>query len=81
MIRRDEYNALMLRLNDPKNAKRKKALSSKPNGHDLVFHLNRINNYIKYSNQANPVIKKLLELDYTVSLRKAKKLMDRQGWI
>lgn len=81
MIRKEEFNTLMSRLNDPRNAERKKALSLKPNGYDLVFHLNRINDYIKYSDQADPVKKQLLESDYTVSLRKAKELMDRQGWI
>ena len=81
MIREEEYAKLTSRLHDPKNAEREKASSLKPNGHDLVFHLNRINDYIKCSNQADPIKKQLLEMDYIVSLRKAKELMDQQGWI
>lgn len=80
MIRKEEYNALISRLNDPQNAEQKNALPLTPNGYDLVFHLNRINDYIKHCNQADTVRAQLLELDYTVSLRKAKELMDQQGW-
>ena len=80
MVRSDEYQALIERLNDPQNAKRKEALSSKPNGHGLVFHFNRINAYREHGDQTNTTTVKLLELDYCVSLREANRLMDELGW-
>lgn len=80
MIKEKEYNALIERLNNPHNAERKNALSLKPNGHDLVFHLKRINTYIKYHNQPDSLPTQLMKSDYIVSLRKVKELMDKNGW-
>ena len=80
MAREAEYRALIERLNDPQNADRKNALSLMPNGHDLGFHLKRINAYIEHNSQANPTTVQLLELDYCVSMREANRLMDELGW-
>ena len=79
MIMEKEYNALIERLNNPHNTERKNALSLKPNGLDLVFHLERINTYIKYHSQSDPTTAQLMESDYIVSLRKVKELMDKNG--
>jgi hypothetical protein len=80
MIRKSEYDALMARLNAPENSKLRSKLSLFPNGHDLSFHLKRIRDYVEYQGQSTNATKELLELDYTVSLRKANELMDKQGW-
>lgn len=80
MIRKQEYDALMARLDAPENAVLKEKLSFVPNGHDLAFHLKRIRDYAAYQEQDTGVQEELLELDYIVSLRDAKKLMDEQGW-
>lgn len=80
MIRKREYDALIARLNAPKNSELKNRLSSVPNGHDLAFHLKRIRDYVEYQEQNTNTPKELLELDYIVSLRDANELMDKQGW-
>lgn len=80
MIRETEYIALMARLNDPQNASLKGKVALIPNGYDLAFHLNRIKAYVSNDKAPNSVKTELLELDYSVSLTAAKKLMDEQGW-
>ena len=80
MIRQEEYDALIARLNASENAELKEGLSPIPNGHDLAFHLKRIADYVKHEKQTDVVTRELLELDYTCSLRDANKLMDEQGW-
>lgn len=80
MIREKEYIALMARLNDPQNASLKEKVALIPNGYGLAFHLNRIMAYVSNDKAPNSVKTELLELDYSVSLIAAKKLMDEQGW-
>lgn len=80
MIRKQEYDTLMARLEAPENAELKAKLSPIPNGYDLAFHLKRIRDYATYREQDTNAQKELFELDYVVSLRDAKRLMDEQGW-
>ena len=80
MIRKEEYKALMARLDNPENSELKEKLSSVPAGHNLAFHLKRIKDYAEYWEQDTNAPKELLELDYIVSLRNANDLMDEQGW-
>lgn len=81
MILEKEYNDLIRRLNLPENAKKKNSLSFQPNGYDLVFHLKRIDTYVKAaSSNENNINLNLMELDYMVSLRYAKEIMDEQSW-
>lgn len=80
MINKEEYVALMARLNAPENSELRKMLSPVPNGRDLAFHLKRIKEYIDHFEKADSISKQLLELDYSTSLRHAKQLMDEQGW-
>lgn len=51
MIREQEYNALMARLNAPENAELRVKISSDSNGLDLAFHLKRIRDYVEYQEQ------------------------------
>lgn len=80
MVMREEYNALIKRLDAPENAKLRKKLPIDPNGYDLTFHFKRINDYVNNMHESNPITSELMELDYMVSLRKAKEIMDSQGW-
>lgn len=80
MYRESEYKSFLARLNDPQNANLKNALSLKPNGYDLTFHIGRIAEYANAMNDVDDVKKQLLELDYGASLTKAKELMDELGW-
>lgn len=80
MVRKQKYDALMARLDAPENAGLKDRLSPIPNGYDLAFHLKRIRDYVEYQEKNITTPKELLELDYTVSLRDANELMNKQGW-
>ena len=80
MIREDDYRAFVERLNARENANLKKNLPLKPKGHDLTFHIGRIEAYINAQDNVRSETKKLLELDYSVSLTKVKEMMDEQGW-
>lgn len=80
MVLKEEYAALIKRLEAPENSKLKEELPLKPDGYDLTFHIKRINDYVNSTHESNPITVKLLELDYMVSLRKAKEIMDAQGW-
>ena len=80
MIRKEEYKALMARLDNPENSGLREKLSPVPAGHNLAFHLKRIKDYVEYWEENDSITRELLEQDYTVSLRNANKLMDEQGW-
>lgn len=80
MSRQKQYDALMERLNTPQNAELKEKLPLKPNGIDLTFHIMRLNNYFKNWEKSDAITRKLLELDFDVSIRKANEIMDEQGW-
>lgn len=80
MIKEKEYNAMIERLNNPQNAELKNKALQTSHGFDLAFHIKRINAYVHCGKIPNCITRKLLELDYSVSLNAVKKLMDDQGW-
>ena len=80
MIKEKEYQELKARLDNPQSAELRQKMSPNPNGHDLCFHLKRIDEYVYCDITTSDTTKELLELDYSISLREAKKIMDNQGW-
>lgn len=80
MTRKEQFNYLIYRIRKPENDALKQVLESEKGNADLRFHIIRLKSYFKNWEEADDITRKLLELDFDVSLRKANEIMDKQGW-
>lgn len=79
MSKEEKLDLIIQRFQEPENAERLEKAKSEQ-GLGIWWHFNRAQNSLKNMPAASKVKKALLDLDYSVSIRKVNRIMKTQGW-
>lgn len=79
MSKEEKLDLIIQQFQKPENAERLEKAKSEQ-GIGLWWHFNRAQDSLKKMPAAPKVKKALLDLDYSVSIRKVNKIMKNQGW-